>query len=125
MRSTRIYTKTILLTLLLITIGFGLKSQKLLPTPSVDSILNPVEIENSSEYPRGGTNWYVFSDRERNPIYNSANATSGVASRADFLEMFNVTEETTDFVKVVRPGSPSSPLGWMPKKKSGVTFKMR
>lgn len=90
---------------------------QLLTTPSVDSILNPSLIENSTDYPRGGTIWYVFSDQDNNPIYRESNSSSGVVKRASFLQMFNVVAETNNFIQVVEPGNTSTAIGWIPKNK--------
>lgn len=91
-------------------------AQILIRTPSVDSILNPAEIEHRVDYPRGGTEWYVFSDKDRNPVYSSGNMSSSVTSRVDFLQMFKVKEETKDFVNVVDPSNPGNVIGWIPKE---------
>ncbi|NCD40491.1 MAG: VWA domain-containing protein [Bacteroidia bacterium] len=93
-----------------------LAAQDLIRTPSVDSILNPAAILGKTHYPRGGTEWYVFSDRDRNPVYSGSTASSGISSRANFLQMFKVQEETNDFVKVVHPDNPANVVGWMKKE---------
>lgn len=94
----------------------NVSAQILVRTPSVDSILNPAEIEHRIDYPRGGTEWYVFSDRDRNSVHSSGDASSNVTSRVDFLQMFKVKEETKDFVNVVDPNNPGNVIGWIPKE---------
>jgi len=102
-------------TTLFMVLSIAAHSQTLLLTPAVDSILDPTVVEKSKSYPRGGTIWFVFSDQGKNPVYSSSN-TGNVVTRVNFLDMFNVVDETEHFVKVVRPGNTSNPIGWMPKK---------
>lgn len=81
--------------------------------PDYQKIKNYKLIENSTEYPRTGANWIVYSDRSDNPVYTDSLKSSDTKAVAGFLQRFEVTDETKSFVKV----SSDSIIGWMTKSR--------
>jgi hypothetical protein len=101
-----------LLLLSFLLFGFeALISQELIKKPNTELINSQDEIIGKTNYERGTTKWFVFSNRSKNTVYGDANEV--ISNSVGFLEAFNVVAETNDKVKVKKPNG--NVLGWMNK----------
>jgi hypothetical protein len=90
----------------------GMVGQDLVRKPNSELINSLNEIIGATNYERGTTKWFVFSNRKGNTVYGDANEV--ISNNTGFLEVFNVIKEDYNRVKVKRPNGEE--IGWINKE---------